>query len=591
MKLLEILMTNRNVMIKKRALIGVVASLISFCATNSTLAAPGEIRPADLPGSVNPGVVGADLQSKSVMTPVATAPAAPAPEPEKKESTLGSEATKIKFKLNKIILEENKTFSNAQLTALYKDKIGKVITVGELEDIVKSITNYYRNSGYILSRAIIPPQHVKDGIVKIRIVEGYIGTVTVIGKPRGAKALIQTYGNRITLSRPLQIKEMERNLFIINEIPGVQAKAVLEPSKLHVGASDLALAAESQLLSSFISYDNYGTRYIGPQEITAGVTANSIFRSGDSTRVTYVTTSKGNELQYKDLYHETPIGPLGWRAYGDANISTTNPLFTLQPVQIAGLAKDYNGGVRYPYIRSREKNLTIEAGFNYLDSYTTQFDFPLYTDHIRSLHGSLSYDFADRFKGSNMMSGTLVQGLPLFGGTTDNQSFTTSRYGATSKFTKLAGQVNRLQKLFWRFSAYGTLKGQYSLQPLLASEQMGYGGSQLGRGYDPAEIIGDRGMAGSLEIRLDTVPAKFFVQAIQYYYFYDMGKVWNIRNVASTPSSFTATSTGMGARFYMTKYLSGNFMYTQPLSRKVQSLQQIGNGSRPRMFFSITAAV
>lgn len=563
---------------------------ILVCISNVGFAAtpPPEV----IPSSVNPGVIGSDLQAKQVMTLKATSPRPlPPPEEEKKEGTLGSEATKIKFKLTKIILEDNKVYSDAQLSTLYQDKMGKVITVAELQDIVKSLTNYYRNNGYILSRAIIPPQHVKEGVVRIRLVEGYIGNVTVVGKPKGARELVARYGAQIKASKPLQIKDMEKYLFIINEIPGTQAKAVLEPSKLQVGASDLALASETQNTSSFVSFDNYGTRYIGQQEITAGVTANSIFRAGDSTRATYVTTSRGNELQYKDFYHETPVGSKGARIYIDGNQSTTNPLFTLEPIQIAGLAKDYNGGIRYPAIRSRERNLTLEAGFNYLDSYTTQFDFPLYTDHIRSLKVGAAYDFADRFKGSNSMGLNLFQGLPWFGGSSDPTAFNTSRYGATSKYTRLNGQVNRLQRLFWRLSLYGIIKGQYSFNPLLASEQYGYGGSQLGRAYDAAEIIGDRGLGGSLELRLDVAPSKLLVQAIQFYTFYDAGKVWNMRNVQPNIStSFSATSTGFGARIYFMKYVSGNLMFTQPLSRKVQALQQIGNGSHPRIYFSITAA-
>lgn len=565
----------------------IVMILCSF--SYMTLAAvPGRV---EVPATVNPGVIGNQLQYKPKLPSIS--PGGPPIQQEKPPApgTFGAEAERIKFKLTSVIIEGNTVFTTAQLRTLYQDKLNKTITVAELQDIVKSITNYYRNSGYILSRAVIPPQHVKEGVVRIKIVEGYIGNVNVIGHPKGAKDLVAAYGDRIKQSKPLQVKVMERYLFIANDIPGVDTKAVLEPSKLQVGAADLNLDTKTDWFNGFLSYDNYGTRYIGPQEVTAGATANSVFRSGDATRFTYVGTSKGDELQYKDLFYDNPIGSKGWRLSLDANQALTNPLFTLQPLQVAGIATDYNGALRYPIVRSREKNISFETGFNYLDSYTTQLDVPLYTDHIRSVRVGGATDFADRFMGSNQLGAMLTEGIPCFGATTDAQSFFTSRYGATSKYTKIGAQASRLQKLFGKFSLYGLAKGQYSFNPLLASEQFAYGGSQLGRGYDPAEIIADRGVGGTLELRADTTPGLFNLQVVELYVFYDAGKVWNIRNVQSIPASQSATSTGFGARFYFMKYLTGNLMWTQPLSRKVQSLQQIGNGSLPRIFFSITASV
>jgi hemolysin activation/secretion protein len=570
----------------RHVLCGLIVSLLS----QSTFAAPvpAGADAAKSIGSVQPGVIGSQLQSNQPAVPQAAAPLS-AP-PEKPGGSLGPEAEKIKFKLTNIILEDNRVYSTAQLRPIYADKLNKVITIAQLQDIVQNLTNYYRNNGYILSRAVIPPQHVVNGIVRIRLIEGFVDKVNVVGTPMGARYIVTAYGRHISDARPLQLKTMEKYLLLANELPGVQTKAILEPSKT-VGASDLNLAVATKMLSGFFSYDNYGTRYIGPQQLTAGASANSFFRSGDITSITYVTTARGNELQYKDGAYEMPLGTKGARWAFDINESTTNPLYMLQDLKIAGLANDYNTTLRYPAIRSRSRNLTLEAGFNYLDSYVTQFDSPLYTDHIRELKLAATYDFADRFRGSNLWVAGLNEGLPVFGQTNDPQSLFTSRYGATNHFTKITAQASRIQQLFWKLSLYGLVKGQYSFQPLLASEQFAFGGSQLGRGYDPAEIIADRGLGGTLELRLDTAVQKFLIQTIQFYTFYDAGDVWNLRNVQGTPTRQSATSTGIGARFYMTRYISGNFMFAQPLSRKVQSLELIGNGSLPRTFFSITAVI
>src|SRR5579885_79722 len=190
-----------------------------------------------LPGSVQPSQVGAAIRSQQ---PGATPQVLPPVLAPKQEAPTGltAQAQKIKFQLNKIILKGNRIYSEAQLRPLYQHDLHHTITVAELFKIVQDITNYYRNNGYILSRAILPPQHVKGGVVTIQVIEGYIGAVNVQGKPNGAKCLVQKFGERIKACPPLQLSRMERYLLLANEIPGTQVRSVLSPSKTQTGAAD-----------------------------------------------------------------------------------------------------------------------------------------------------------------------------------------------------------------------------------------------------------------------------------------------------------------------------------------------------------------
>ena len=135
---------------------------------------------------------------------------------------------------------------------------------------MQTITNFYRNNGYILSRALLPPQHVTNGIVHIRILEGYISSAKVQGDPKRARYLLQAYGNRIASNRPVQVDVMEYYLRLANEIPGMSARSVLEPSKTQIAASDMSLIATEKTWAGMLSFDNYGTRYIGPNR-AAGI--------------------------------------------------------------------------------------------------------------------------------------------------------------------------------------------------------------------------------------------------------------------------------------------------------------------------------
>ena len=564
----------------------IITSLV-FCVFAGTFALAAET-PAALPSTVEPSQVGQSLSQPSPELPTA-APSVTAPQAE--ETPAEAAAKKITFNLKKIILHGNRVYSEQQLSALYQDKIGKTISVADLFHIVQDITNYYRNNGYILSRALLPPQRIKNGVVTIEIIEGFVDKVSVEGNPGQVAKLIQIYGDKIQLVQPLEIKQMEHYLLLVNEVPGVKVRAVLSPSKKTRGAADLFLVTEMKRLTGYASYDNYGTRYIGPQQMTASISVNSGLMGGDATRLTYVKTPRGKELNYIDLSYNAPIGSQGTRLIVGGTQTLTNPLFALTAAKVAGTNENYYVLVQYPILRSRLQGLTLQGGFNYLDSQVTSFDIPVYTDHLRSVSLSASYNFTDRFYGSNFANIGMEQGLLILGATQNSNSTTISRFGGQGDFTKANLQLGRLQAIKYPVSLYATLKGQYAFTPLLAASQFPYGGSQLGRAYDPAEIIGDRGVGGTLELRFDWALERFFINNLQFYGFYDAGEIWNIKKNSGQPMQQSATSTGVGTRFWLTKWVSGNVMFTQPLSKKVAAEQLIGNGSRPRVFFSVMASV
>jgi hemolysin activation/secretion protein len=368
-------------------------------------------------------------------------------------------------------------------------------------------------------------------------------------------------------------------------------KAVLSPSKTETGAADLTLVTQNNTFVGYLSYDNYGTRYIGPQQMTANVGVNSWIASGDVTSFTMTKTPKGGELTYADINHNMPITAEGTTWLLGGTRTQTHPLFVLQPTQIDGVTINYYTTFNFPMIRTRTTYLTLRSGFNYLASSVTTFGKDLYTDHIRSLDLGLTYNFTDKWFGANVISTDFRQGLPIAGYTSNQNPDTalTSRPGGRGDYTKIAATVSRLQAIKGPLSVYGIFQGQWAFNPLLASEQFTFGGSQLGRGYDVAELIGDKGVAASVELRYDLAVGKL-LQNMQLYTFYDAGLIWNFKRIGGVPRKVTGTTAGAGSRFFFTKYISGNFMWTQTLTKQVAAEELIGDGRRPRIFFSIVAS-
>lgn len=546
-----------------------------------------------LPGAAMPEQVSRSLKQQQIQQqPTGVAPTLKN-EDEKEAVPLSPEVQKLKFKLIKIKLEGNKKFSSKEIEKIYASSLGKTITVAELFTIVQNITNFYRNNGYIISRAILPPQHVKSGTVTVQIIEGYLDKVDVTGKPNGARCIVKDYGQNIAKAKPLDIARMEKYLTLANEIPGTQVKAVLTPSKKKTGAADLLLDTTNKIFTGYVSYDNYGTLYIGPQQWTANLGLNSAINSGDATNITFVKTPKGGELGYWDINYLGALNAEGTKYVLGGTRVHTHPLFVLRSSQIDGLNDNYYSNLIVPVIRTRSQTLNYTVGFNYLDSNTTILDQELYQDHLRNLDLGFNYSFADRWLGANSIAANFRQGLPILGYSSNYNpdTATTSRPGGRGDYTKMGFQASRLQALFSRTNLMGSIRGQWAFNPLLSSEQFTFGGSSIGRGYDPAELIGDRGVAGSLELRYDWAIDKFYIQNLQFYTFYDAGEIWNLKTASGTPFNLSATSTGIGVRFAMTRSISGNVMWTQVLTKSIAAEDFIHQGRRPRVFFSVVAAL
>lgn len=562
-----------------------IVGLLAF-ATNA-LAQAGV---PTLPGSVQPSQVGRAIKQQAPKQETEVLP--PLLKQAAKKPAIPAAAQKITFTLNGVTLTGNHFYSRDQLKFTWEKDLHKSITITRLFEIVQEITNYYRNNGYILSRAILPPQHVQGGQVKIQVIEGYLDKVEVTGQAKGAKRIVRKFGCEIIKCKPLHISRLEKYMYLVNEVPGTQVRAVLAASKTEPGAADLSLVTLNTPFTAYFSYDDYGTRYIGPQQLTGNITGNSMFMSGDSMSLTFSKTPRGNELTYSDLNYAIPINAEGVRWQTGATRVQTNPLFILDPADINGVNSNYYTMVYFPAIRDRSSSLTFRAGFNYLDSYVSALDHKLYTDHLRSLDLGLTYNFADRWHGANLVSTDFRQGLPIWGYTsnTDIQTAQTSRPGGRGAYTKFAGTLSRVQSIKGAFSAYGILQGQYAFNPLLAAEQFTFGGSVLGRGYDVAEIIGDRGIAGSLELRYDYSLPKLKLNSLQFYTYYDWGAVWNYELVGGVPLKTSGISTGLGLRFSFTSYITGNLMWTQTLTKPVAAYEILGEGRRSRVFFSLLAS-
>jgi len=534
------------------------------------------------PPSVEPGVIERQFQP----TPQPRAPGPVEVPPSPAEQPVPAIAPNVRVELKGVDISGATVFGPADFQPLYADLIGHSVALEQIYALAAQITTKYHNAGYFLSQAIVPPQEIAGGFVRIRVVEGYVAHVQIQGEVRGLRSIIEGYGNKIAADRPARERTFERYLLLMNDLPGVTAHATLAPNPTEVGAADLIVEVRHKTESLSASADNRGTKFIGPYEFRGGASLNSLAGLYDRIDVQYIGTPIFDELRYGDLRYTQPIGDEGFRTELFGSLSTTHPRGTLSSQNIHGDARTVSVAGFYPIERSRLENLTLGGGFALQDATTNQLGVRATDDRMRYLSLTGQYDSSDNWAGNNLVYLEMRQGINGLGAS--NSSDLLSNPGARPDFALAHATVQRQQDLGALLSGLAILAaadGQYAFTKLVVPQQYAFGGEQYGRAYDPAEITGDHGIAAKVEPQYTFAGIPSYVDTLQAYSFYDFGYVARISPVAGTAQTATGAATGAGLRFFA-PYFFGDLEVAHALTRGVSDNE---GRKETRFFFRLTA--
>lgn len=361
-----------------------------------------------IPGGADPGRL--EQRFQEPVMPRAT------PEPllpDGEEKLAPAEAEKIRFALSGITLQGNTVFSEADLSPLYQQYLGQQVSLATIYQIADAITARYRNAGYVLARATPPAQRVESGIVQLVVFEGQIDKVTVEGQVPKNRKLIDAYLNKITSAQPLKSDVLERYVLLINDLPGINAKAVLIPSFEKTGATDLVLQLTEDRWDASGSVDNRGTEFVGAVQFRVQGGLNNQLGNFERISAQTIITQNTNELRFFDMGYVQPLGTEGTLVGLSGNISYSNPGSTLKQFDVEGQNRSITASISHPWIRSRRQNVTFQSSFTARNSRTDLRSSLLTEDRVRVVRAGGSADFTDSFRGINLLGADISQGLDI----------------------------------------------------------------------------------------------------------------------------------------------------------------------------------
>ena len=502
-------------------------------------------------------------------------------------------AENVKFKFGGLKIEGGTIYTDAQLAAVYKDKIGSEISLADVYGIANQITLKYRNDGYVLTQVVVPPQTIEHGLPRLQVVEGFVDHVVVQSEDKeSAFSLdqIKKYASEIQKTKPVNIDNLERQLLIINDLPGVKARSILSPSAATPGGADLLILVKRKAYDALVSVDDYGSRYLGPDQWAVAGTLNSILGLNEAiTGQAIIAQDPGDnrELAFGSLKYEMPVGPWGTKVSILGSMTNTTPGYNLEQFDVLGKSNLITLEATQPFIRTRAESLTGRVLFDWRDVDSKNNIEATRKDRVRALRVGAQYQSLDRLfgAGANVFDVEISHGLNVLGGS-DSGDANLSRPDGDPEFYKFNADRQRLQRITDSLNLSLDAKAQMSNAAQLSSEEFALGGIGSVRGFDPSEVTGDDGVSGSAELQWKnpfTVPTTY-IQKYQLYTFYETGTVWN--DDATTPADRrqSLVSAGFGTRFNFISGINGDFALAFPLNQDVQTQ---GN-KHPKVYFSLS---
>jgi len=435
-----------------------------------------------------------------------------------------------------------------ELAAQLKEAVGQTLTLGQLRDLVRNLSRYYSQKGY-LARALIPEQDIRDGIVTVRIIESRRGALNTENKGEriDAARVERIIGAGQPAGQPIDFRVLGRALEVLNEQPGVDVTlAVTEGGR--EGETDLRITtADKPLLSGSVGVNNQGSRASGMMQLTGSVSLNNPTGLFDAATL-LANVTDGNTFGRFD--YNLAVGDSGLRM--GVNASHLN--YRLTQAAFAALAPSGSASTRgltasYPVFRRGDLQLTLSASLDHkqlVDGNNTGE-----TGNRRVRSGSLDangYVVDERFGG-----GVTFFSAGLGSGNTNQRnagalaadSITRNTQGS---YHRLSGSIGRQQSLTPEISLNLSLRGQLASRNLDSSERFSLGGPAAIRAYPAGEATGDEGwlFIATLARRLsETFSASIFFDTGGIKQHNNTWDAWNILN-PSQPNRYQLSGAGIG---------------------------------------------
>ncbi len=468
-----------------------------------------------------------------------------------------------------VMFEELRGLTEEDLRPAYSPYLGTDQPISVICRIRDRASAMLREAGYIAA-VEVPEQRIEGGQIRLRVLMAKLVALRVRGDAGANERLVASYLRNLEGQEVFNRNQAERYLLLAGDLPGMNVRLALRPAGT-VPGEVVGEVTVVRLPGQFdVNLQNFGSRTVGRE---GGLIRGQLFGltgMGDRTSVAFYSTLDLEEQQTLQVSHDFRLGDEGLQIAAQATYSWARPDTGDPLLDIRSKTLFASVGARYPFIRSQRFSLIGGAGFDWSDQDVTFNTLGLSQDHLRTVFATLDFaaaapvgaaERAARLGPRWRLDGGLEvrQGLDILGASQGcGVNFANcllpgvippSRFEGEPTATMIRARLAGETRIIPEISFYLGAQAQYAFDPLLAFEEFSTGNYTVGRGYDPATLVGDRGVGFQAEVRfgrLDPQGPRDF--DIQPYLFFDAAWVGNEDRIFLSGGRQDLRSAGGGVR-------------------------------------------
>ncbi len=488
------------------------------------------------------------------------------PPPPPKEERLTAQP---KVWVREFRITGNTALTERELSQVVAPYENRTITSEELQEVRQKLTLHYVNKGYINSGVVIPDQEVKEGVIRLEVIEGRLVDIKVSGNTWLRSGYVR---KRLALGAepPLNIYRLQERLLILRQNPLIERiNAELAPG-VSPGEGILSVkVAEERPYFLGVAVNNYRPPSIGGEQFEVTASHNDLTGWGDALWVRYgLTEGLDNVTAAYTIPLNAHDTTLNLRFDRSDALVIEDPFNELD---ITSKLETYGVSLRHPFYLTPYQTFAIALTLDRRHSKTFLLGQPFsFTPGVRNGESDVTVlRFSQEWLARSLSQVIAVRSSFSVG--IDALGATVNDIGPDGRFFSWLGQLQWARRLPYRDSEVLFRSDlQLASEPLLPLEKFPVGGANSVRGYRENQLVRDNGWVSSLELRVPIVrlpipgltrrPEEGMILLAP---FVDFGWSWNTDS--PTPEPEILYSVGIGVRWDPTRTIHGQLYWGKAL--------------------------
>ena len=444
--------------------------------------------------------------------------------------------------LNSAVIRGSTAYSPPELFAVYGDMIGEPLTAASARALAERLAAKYEADGYTRPGIEIDDRLAREGVLVLEVVETRISAIEISGNPGPYAGKLRSLGAGVEESSLLRTGDLLFAIAQMRELAGLSltAATTLDTGEAAgPGSYRLNLDADFNRVSGQLRLSNRGTDEIGPGFVFGEANVNGLLAGRATLGLQAASTIDADEYSGAGLNGSfRPTGrPLTIFGSGFTSQSDPRELIDRDDRYERNSA---TGGVVLPIGESARRQIELTTALRAEDLAIDRDNVRIRDERLRLVEIGARWIGTPQRARQFAASVELVQGLDGMGA--ELYAADIADDPRQTEMTVLHVDFVRVVELNDRWSWRLNALGQHSPDVLTYSERFKIGGDRLGRGFEVAEIAGDRGVGAKAEVlrRLPALDRDF--GGFSLYATYDVGAAWK----NDRPGRESAATAGLG---------------------------------------------